>query len=327
MTKVSVCIPIYNVESFIERCARSLFDQTIDDIEYIFVNDCTPDGSVGVLQRVLEEYPHRKKQVKILHNKENRGSAVARQLGLDCCTGEYYTVCDSDDWVEPDMYERLYEKAYACDADIVLSGTYVNYPNGGQDEISIYKYTNQEQYILDIMYAKASPNTWNKLFRVDTIRTHDISFVAGIDLGEDVLFLYKLLLIGNLKIVSVNGSFYHYYRNGGSYTHNITLKTLKNSEYILKWRQEHFRGGQYERANQLYAINVAVRSLRTVDITKEYFNQLAEKISITNIIKYRLISVKTLTFIAIKIFGFNFCKFMYRHVTNNKLNMDYKKSF
>ena len=69
--KVSVIIPIYKVEAYIERCARSLFEQTLKDIEYIFVNDCTPDRSVEVLKNVIEEYPDRKSQIRILHHKDN----------------------------------------------------------------------------------------------------------------------------------------------------------------------------------------------------------------------------------------------------------------
>ena len=110
--KVSVCIPVYGVEKYIERCARSLFEQTMkDDIEFIFVNDCTPDKSIEVLQKVLEEYPNRKEQVKIIHHEINRGVSAARKTALMNSHGEYIIFCDSDDWVDTNLYEVMYKKA------------------------------------------------------------------------------------------------------------------------------------------------------------------------------------------------------------------------
>ena len=111
MPKVSIVIPIYNVEKYIIKCAKSLFEQTLDDIEYIFVNDCTPDNSIKVLLEVLEQYPNRKQQVKIITHKINLGAAIARKNGILAATGKYIIHCDGDDWTAPDMYQRLYEKA------------------------------------------------------------------------------------------------------------------------------------------------------------------------------------------------------------------------
>ena len=110
--KVSVCIPIYGVEKYIERCARSLFEQTMtDDIEFIFVNDCTPDRSEQILLATLEDYPQRKKQVKILHHAENQGLTGARSTAVKAACGDYIIHCDSDDWVDPALYETMYRTA------------------------------------------------------------------------------------------------------------------------------------------------------------------------------------------------------------------------
>ena len=118
--KVSVCIPVYGVEKYIERCARSLFEQTMrDGIEFIFVNDCTPDKSIEILEKVLAEYPHRKKQTQIINHEKNSGLVAARKTGLAHATGEYIIHCDSDDWVELNMYEKMYHAAKAADADMV----------------------------------------------------------------------------------------------------------------------------------------------------------------------------------------------------------------
>ena len=120
--KVSVIIPVYNVEQYIERCARSLFEQTLDDIEYIFVNDCTPDKSMEVLARVLDDYPARKRQVSIINMPVNGGLPKVRRAGVEAATGDYIIHCDSDDWVDVTMYEKMWKKAVEGEYDMVLCG-------------------------------------------------------------------------------------------------------------------------------------------------------------------------------------------------------------
>lgn len=120
MPKVSVIVPIYGVEEYIERCARSLFEQTMDDMEFIFVNDCTKDNSMDVLQRVMKDYPNRREQIKIICHTENKGLPQARKTGILVSTGDYIAHCDSDDWMEHDAYQLLYEKAINSESDMVF---------------------------------------------------------------------------------------------------------------------------------------------------------------------------------------------------------------
>ena len=119
MPAVSVIVLVYKVEKYIERCARSLFEQTLQDIEYIFVDDCTPDRSIEILERVLEDYPERKSQVIILHNERNSGLPFSRRRGVEAASGDYIIHCDSDDWPESDMYAKLYAKASSENLDMV----------------------------------------------------------------------------------------------------------------------------------------------------------------------------------------------------------------
>ncbi|MGM9861927.1 MAG: glycosyltransferase family 2 protein, partial [Muribaculaceae bacterium] len=120
--KVSVIIAVYGAERWIDRCARSLFEQTLSDIEYIFVDDCSPDRSIDVMQHTLADYPERRHQVHILRHDHNQGVAAARTTGMKAATGEYMIHCDPDDWVEPQTYRLMYDKAIATDADIVTCG-------------------------------------------------------------------------------------------------------------------------------------------------------------------------------------------------------------
>ena len=113
---VSLIVPIYGVEAYIEQCARSVLGQTYPDMEFIFVNDGTRDGSMDVLSRVLKDFPDR--NVKIV-NKENAGLPQARKSGLEVATGEYVMHVDADDWIEADAAARLVEKALETGADLV----------------------------------------------------------------------------------------------------------------------------------------------------------------------------------------------------------------
>lgn len=117
---VSVIVPVWGVEKYIERCARSLFEQSLDSIEFIFVNDCTPDKSIEILNDVISDYPHRYDNIKILHHDKNKGLPEARQTGVKASTGDYIIHCDSDDWVDRGLYKKMYSLAVKDDLDVVV---------------------------------------------------------------------------------------------------------------------------------------------------------------------------------------------------------------
>ena len=117
---VSIIVPVYNAENFIEKCAATLFEQDYDNIEYIFVNDCTPDNSIKVLNRVIENFPNRKDNIKIINKLKNEGLPQARKTGLENSNGKYIMHVDSDDWVELDMVSSLVKEAIKTDADMVI---------------------------------------------------------------------------------------------------------------------------------------------------------------------------------------------------------------
>lgn len=122
--KVSVVVPIYNVENYLKQCVDSLLNQTLDNIEIILVNDGTQDSS----GKIADEYGDMFQNVKVIHQK-NAGLGPARNTGIENATGEYIAFVDADDWVQPDMYEKLYETAKKNNCDIVVSG-HCDYKNG-----------------------------------------------------------------------------------------------------------------------------------------------------------------------------------------------------
>ena len=122
--KVSVIVPIFTVEKYIERCARSLFLQTLDEIEFVFVADCSPDNSISILKSIILEYPRRINQIKIIRHEINKGVAASRVTGVEACSGDFIIHCDSDDDIDIRMYELMYEKAINEDADVVSCDFY-----------------------------------------------------------------------------------------------------------------------------------------------------------------------------------------------------------
>lgn len=135
MPAVSIIVPVYNVEPYMARCARSLFGQTLRDLEFIFVDDASTDGSLSVLEAVLEEFPERKDQVRISRMPVNSGQARVRMQALSMATGDYICHCDSDDEIDPDMCRLLYEKAVAEDLDIVTCNVAKEEASGRWQEV------------------------------------------------------------------------------------------------------------------------------------------------------------------------------------------------
>ena len=128
MLKVSVIIPVYKVEAFIERCARSLFEQTLkEDVEFIFVDDASPDYSISNIHQCLNDYPERKQQTKILVHSQNQGLPSARNTGLQVASGKYVFHCDSDDYLDGGALELMYAAAEQSQADMVWCDWYLSF--------------------------------------------------------------------------------------------------------------------------------------------------------------------------------------------------------
>lgn len=226
---VSVIIPVYNVGKFIERCARSLMEQTIDNVEYIFVDDASPDNSIQILQKVLADYPNRRDNVRILTHAENKGLPAARNTGLAVAQGKYIFHCDSDDFVEPDMLEQLYGKAIECDADIVWCDWYLTFENSE-------RYMTQPAYDTPLEALKAmlsgvmKYNVWNKLVRRSIYVENKIEFPAGYGMGEDMTIM--LLFAYAERISYLPHAFYHYVKlNTNAFSQTYSKRHLQELQH------------------------------------------------------------------------------------------------
>lgn len=221
MAKVSVIIPVYNVERYIERCARSLFEQTLDDMEFVFVDDCTPDNSIHLLMDVISLYPEREKQVRIIQHSTNKGQSMARNTGLSAATGKYVAYCDSDDYVDCGMYGRMYEAAEACGAGIVWCDFYDVYADG----IRLHKTVDENDDRVEFLraYMKSWTVVWNMLVKKSLYLDHGLKFPVGIVCRED---FYMSIVLHYYAAVAkkVDAPLYYYNRT--------------NSNSLLKKRDE-----------------------------------------------------------------------------------------
>ena len=218
MYKVSVIVPIYGVENYIETCVRTLFEQTLDSVEYIFVNDCTKDRSIEILQKILEEYPHRKNSVKILHHEVNKGLPQARQTGIAVATGEYIAHCDSDDWVALDAYEKAYNAAISKNCDILFYNFYCAYNNHSilynkdipaDDKTKVLK-----RMLADYQYQGAS-QIWAALVKRGV---YDNTIIYPVNnQGEDKTLMFQLIYFASSYGI-IHDALYYYRINEQSMT-------------------------------------------------------------------------------------------------------------
>lgn len=231
---VSVIVPIYNVAPYIERCARSLLEQSFQNVEYIFVNDCTPDNSIEILKDVIKEYPNRTSQIRIIHNKKNLGLAATRFVGLDTANGKYILHCDSDDWVETNMLQYMYDVAVKENADIVCCEAIKELANGKL----YYQYTYDEETIynglLDLQVSEIHVAIWNKLIKKELFTRNNIRNYDGINMGEDSALTIRLRYYSK-KTIIIHRPLYHYNRtNSNSMVANIKKQSIEERIELAK---------------------------------------------------------------------------------------------
>ena len=180
MRSVSVIVPFYNVENYIEKCLNTLVHQTLEDIEIILVNDGSQDRSMVVVKKFLEQYPD-----KITYlEKENGGLSDARNYAIPYAKGEYIAFLDSDDYVEKTMYKDMYELAKKEDSDMVECNFYWEYPDKKKEDIGVV-YNGKKE-----MLEKVRVVAWNKLIKKEVLEKSKVTFPKGYRY-EDVEFTYK----------------------------------------------------------------------------------------------------------------------------------------
>lgn len=234
---ISIIIPVYKAASTIERCTRSLFSQTMTEgVEFLFVNDCTPDDSMKVLQAVLDDYPHQREQVRIIENSQNLGVSETRKRGLREAKGEYVAWVDSDDWIEADMIERIWEATQNGIIDIVVQNAFVDsYEKGkltGTREWKLYPSASPEQALKNYHTDKHVP--WGLWFQMSrrSLLLEASKRVHKVNITEDAIMLIYLFANAN-SCTWLERAYYHYICNDGS--ESLTHRNYKTQE---EWSQQ-----------------------------------------------------------------------------------------
>lgn len=231
--KVSIIVPVYNVEKYIERCARSIFEQTYKNLEIIFVDDHTPDKSINILKQIIKEYPARKEQVTILQHQKNQGLATARNTGLKAVTGEYILHCDSDDWMDPEEVKDLMSKVIVKNYDIVYTDYYENYLSKEKTIIQDFG-TNKYKCIASMLSGKMHCSNCNKIFKRSLYFDNNIFYIDGANMHEDVGVVLRLFAVAN-NIGYINKAYYHYYQsNLSSLLRSVSTKQKRRRDCLQR---------------------------------------------------------------------------------------------
>ncbi|MFI3318483.1 MAG: glycosyltransferase [Rikenellaceae bacterium] len=257
---ISVIVPIYKVEKFIERSLTTLFEQSKSDgVEFLLINDATPDRSMEIARQVAARYPGL--DIKLIDMPKNGGTSAVRQRGIELAQGKYSIQYNSDDYCEREMLADLYAAAEAEGADIVICDLYIN--GQGWQKIS-----DQSAAVGDgvgcadlMLRQRLISSLWNKLVRHSLYRDNGIDFKSGVDMAEDLLACIRLLTSAE-KVAYVNRAYYHYVRyNTGSMTRNMGSKALDDSQKIQTILESFLRANDtFERLKEsLYLYRLSTK--------------------------------------------------------------------
>lgn len=230
--KVSIIITIFNREKYIETCARSLFEQTLRELEYIFIDDASTDHSIDKLIKIIANYPHRKPYIKIIRLDKNRGVANARRVGMENVTGEYVIHADSDDWVDKDMYEKLYDIGKKTNAGIVGCNMWHEHPQKRYKHNQPYSDSVKDN-IRKLIRGDIHPSLCTSLTKTSIIVDNHISFPIGLNMGEDLLYNLQIYLRAN-KIVKADIAPYHYRHDQDSSSYHLKKDSIHNAIEISR---------------------------------------------------------------------------------------------
>lgn len=267
---LSVIVPVYNVFPYVEKCLESLEKQTYKNLEFILVDDGSSDGS----ERLCDQVAERDKRFRVIHQK-NAGSMRAREAGIAEATGKYITFVDGDDWIEPDMYEKLMR--HAGRADLICSGlfretqsgepvkTVNDFPEGLYEGEALDDFFRRFIYDFEAeVYHRFSSSLCNKIFRADLMQQVEYYLDYPILLDQDEVLLYQYIVKCN-SILIVEECYYHYVLRKGSSEHRINEHILLDINHVYLALKKAFSGHklQHELDKQLQK-TITMKTLRAL---------------------------------------------------------------
>jgi len=224
--KVSVIVLIYNVEQYIERCVESLYNQSLESLEYIFVDDCSTDRSIEVLRKIMSKYPERADNSIIVANKTNQGQAKGRINGINYAHGKYVIFCDSDDSVAHNAYQDMYDYIESTKDDIAACDFYRVYNDTTNKESYLGNDTIHD-WIKNILISKKMGSLCCHLIKRDLFV--DLLTPKG-NIMEDTVILLQCLLKANRVSTYKVPLYYYYYRSDSIY--NNSEKVLEQAKHM-----------------------------------------------------------------------------------------------
>ena len=232
---ISILVPVYGVEKYIERCVRSLFEQTYSNLEFVFVDDASPDRSVEILQRVIQQYPKWEGRLTIISHDKNRGLAAARNTLVDNSRGEFLLHVDSDDWIEPNTVKLFVKKQKETDADVVTGSFILHTTKEGLDKTCkwIAPEKDRLEILKDMLKVGSVVATWNRLIRSSLYRDNNIRWVEGIDAGEDKIITPRLIYCSR-KVAACESITYHYNCNNTNSIVNLLPNSLNIQLQLIR---------------------------------------------------------------------------------------------
>ena len=233
--KVSVIVPVYNTELYLERCLNSILNQTFKDIELIIVNDNSNDNS----HKIIETFINENNNIKYIDNKENKGVSNCRNEAIKISSGEYILFIDSDDYLDENMIETMYNEASNNDLDIAMCGYFVDYEDGNTqnriinlDENRIYS---GYEILSEILHHKngVTGHSWNKLIKASILKENNIQYPEHMKIYEDIAFFSRLFPYCK-RIKNIKKIFYHYIQRNNSSIKIIDDSIILDTEEIVK---------------------------------------------------------------------------------------------
>ena len=233
--KITIAVPVYGVEKYIEKCATSLFEQTYSNIEYVFVNDCTKDRSIEILQEVANRYPARKPFIHIIQHHKNRGISAARNTGVSASTGKFIMHVDSDDYIEINTIELAVKRQQETEADIVSFNACAHKPRYNE-YYNHPHYSSPKEMAVLIISQKAPISIWGRLIRLSLYKDNNINTEEGTNMGDDYQ-VSPILAYYAKKVSTLNKTLYHYNctnisSSTYSFSENISNQTWRSVELL-----------------------------------------------------------------------------------------------
>lgn len=263
--KISILVPVYKVEKLIARCAISLFEQTYENIEYIFVDDCTPDRSIEILSNIMQRYPKRATCTHIITHDHNRGQATARNTLIEAATGDFVAYVDSDDYIDKRMIEKGVKKLLKNNADIVKFDIKVIRKCFTQSFHALPT-SDPRKLFLALAAGKCNPFLFASLYRRDLFVKHNIRCIDGVNMGED--WLMGLQLAYNAQKVDYLNEVMYYY----DCTNENQTTAKFNEENIAMLYKEYEIVGEFlkDKGKDVWEAFMCKKAELTVRMLKTY---------------------------------------------------------